>query len=82
MMFQEIPPKLTGKWARSKAHEVDELVAQMKERPGEWAKIANVKYRGGFKPFTSRGAKIARRLQKDGTWDVYASWPPPTTEQF
>lgn len=54
------------------------LIARLKERPGEWAKLgSDYKTANAGSPYKRHGIEIVTRRQPDGNFAIYARWPAP-----
>ncbi len=53
----------------------DGIVAQLQQRPGEWAQVKDEYKSPACPSLKERGAKVATRSNPDGTHRIYAMWP-------
>lgn len=66
------PPPSGGGMPKS---ELDNLVATLQQRPGEWALVRQDSLYGHWQALARRGAKVTARKAPDESWDIYARWP-------
>lgn len=59
---------------RTLTTELNDLVEQVKARPGTWARLGP-KPRSHADRFRRRGAQTRRRRRPDGAYDLYIRWP-------
>ncbi len=72
MEWQNPPTVILG---RKSTAEIENIVTELRARPGVWALVRNWPTPYGWEPFRSRGCNTAVRSHGDGTFDVYARIP-------
>lgn len=69
------PPPTNHSRSR-RADEIKAMVAQLKERPRQWALVCRgMRSSGSVVPWQRHGCEVALRKTCEGTWDIYARWP-------
>lgn len=77
-MADELEWRDTLPQKRKRRTETDDIVSQLKERPGQWARVEWTPFRnsGIKKKYVDRGCEVAQRIGDEGV-NVWARWPDP-----
>ena len=59
---------------------IRELLPELIARPGEWAIVeTGRKWHSARQAWVRKGCQASARREADGTYTIYARWPPPRT---
>lgn len=71
--WEDPPVSNNGMYAR--AREIDKTVAELKQHPGKWAKVATgAPSNSGSASWRKRGCEVTTTRTPDGV-DIYTRWP-------
>lgn len=72
------PPENKAGTGRAASRERAQIVAQLKDNPGQWALVQEAaKNSSAISNWKNRGCEATSRKRDDGLTDIYARWPEP-----